>query len=125
MMMSQALAGGAGERAESTTPMEHVLALIPEALRMSLCTGLQYLTFLLLPALALLMVSKVPYTHAFSKLMSARGRWAMVRLVLLLLFLALAPVLTLFILGWVYLFTGLFPFLRQWRNGTLDGNEAA
>ena len=49
----------------------------------------------------------------------------MVRLVLLLLFLALAPVLTLFILGWVYLLTGLVPFLRQWRTGTLEGNETA
>ena len=125
MMMSQALVGGSGEGAERTTPMEHVLALIPETLRMSIGIGLQYLTFLLLPALALLMVSKVKYTHAFSRLMSARGRWAMVRLVLLLLFLALAPVLTLFILGWVYLLTGLLPFLRQWRNGTLERNETA
>jgi hypothetical protein len=52
--------------------------------------------------------------------MSARGRWAIVRLVLLLLVLALAPVLTLFVLGWVYLFTG---FLQMWRNRHEDQTE--
>lgn len=120
MMMSQALLGGTDVGAESTTPMGHMLALIPEATRVSMGGGLQYVTFLLLPTLALLMVSKVPYTHAFSSLMSARGRWAIVRLVLLLLVLALAPVLTLFVLGWVYLFTG---FLQMWRNRHEDQTE--
>ena len=120
MMMSQALLG-----AESTTPMGHMLALIPEATRASMGGGLQYVTFLLLPALALLMVSKVPYTHAFSSLMSARGRWAIVRLVLLLLVLALAPVLTLFVLGWVYLLTGFVQMLRNRHEDLTEGNQVA
>lgn len=121
MMMSQALIGGTEGGGGIVTPMGHVLAWIPDSSRMVLGHGLQFVTFLLLPVLALLMVSKVPYTHAFSSLMSARGRWAMVRLVLLLLVLALAPVLTLFILGWVYLSTGL---AGAWRERRAGGNPA-
>lgn len=108
MMMSQALIGSGNGAMGIVTPMEHALSWIPDSTRMMMGQGLQFVTFLLLPTLALLMVSKVPYSHAFSIVMSARGRWAMVRLVLLLLLLALAPVLTLFVLGWVYLSTGLF-----------------
>jgi hypothetical protein len=58
------------------------------------------------------MVSRVPYTHAFSALMSARGRWALVRLVVLLLVLYVAPVPTLFVLGWVYFGNGLLKAMR-------------
>ena len=80
----------------------------------------------LLPVLGLLMVSRVPYGHAFSALVAARGRWAMVRLVVLLLVLYVAPVPTLFALGWLYFGNGLLKAARGGARGpVVTGREAA
>lgn len=107
MLMSMTLAGGIDGEGEKATLVGQALALFSEESRLMAAAALRVVTFGLLPVLALLMVSRVPYTHAFSSLMAARGRAAMVRLVLLLLVLAAAPAPTLFVLGWVYLFSGL------------------
>ncbi len=112
MLMSLTITGSIEGGGTQPTLVGHALAGIPEETRATLATGLRYLTFLLLPTLGLLMVSRVPYTHAFSALMSARGRWALVRLVVLLLVLYVAPVPTLFVLGWVYFGNGLLKAMR-------------
>ena len=126
MLMSLTITGSIEGTGSETTLVGQALAGIPEETRASLAAGLRVVTLLMLPVLGLLMVSRVPYSHAFSALVAARGRWAMVRLVVLLLVLYVAPVPTLFALGWLYFGNGLLKAARGGARGPVaTGREAA
>lgn len=126
MLMSLTITGSIEGTGSETTLVGQALAGIPEETRASLAAGLRVVTLLMLPVLGLLMVSRVPYSHAFSALVAARGRWAMVRLVVLLLVLYVAPVPTLFALGWLYFANGLLKAARGGARGPVaTGREAA
>ena len=86
--------------------MGQALAGIPEETRASLAAGLRVVTLLMLPVLGLLMVSRVPYSHAFSALVAARGRWGWCASSSSC-WCSTAPVPTLFALGWLYFANGL------------------
>ena len=121
--------GGAIETAGGeATPLGRGLSIVPSAWRDALTQNLLLPTLLLmLPGLALLMVSKVHYAHPGRYLGGHQSRRTLVPIVFSVLCLYLVPVLFLFCFGLVYVGGGMW---LSWRHKTpassgTDGQEAA
>lgn len=121
--------GGAIETVDgAATPLGRGLSIIPLAWRDALTQNLLLPTLLLmLPGLALLMVSKVHYVHPGKYLGGHQSRRTLVPVVFSVLCLYLVPVLFLFCFGLVYVGGGL---VQSWRHRSSsssgkDGREAA
>jgi len=118
MLMILSLGGGIEGSGADATAVGRGLAFIPESVRMNFVGVLEYLVFLLLPALGFLMVSQVRYGHAMASAAKSRGssqtlaKWTVSALVLYLV-----PVPFLFILGYFYVGRGLVQAVRRKGQG--------
>lgn len=113
--------GGAIETSDgSPTPVGRGLEYIPLAWREALTDTLLIPTItLMLPGLALLMVSRVRYSHFATRLGQAQDRRLLVPIVFVMLGLYIAPVLSLFAFGLGYVGWGL------WSTAAGRGRAAA
>ncbi|MEM9803143.1 MAG: CDP-alcohol phosphatidyltransferase family protein [Planctomycetota bacterium] len=109
------------------TPLGRGLEVVPLAWRDALTRFLLLPTILvMLPALALLMVSRVRYIHMGSLLGGAQSRSALVPLVFGALGLYLAPVLFMFLSGLIYVGWGLWvSWVRPSKEGAGEGDREA
>jgi CDP-diacylglycerol--serine O-phosphatidyltransferase len=123
ILMCLSLSGGIEGSGAGATPVGRWLAVLPAGVPEALTMVLQPAVFFLLPALGLLMVSRVRYPHAFSALFSASGFPMLVRLVFLFLLLYLAPVPVLFCAGYIYLGWGLWNAVRNRRSSGAKVDE--
>ena len=117
VLMFLSLGGGIETSDGEPTPLGRGLEFIPSTWRDFMTQTMLLPTILLmLPALALLMVSKVRYTHLFTKLAGATSKRTLVPIVFSVLALYLVPVLFLFLLGLGYVGYGIW-------NATFNKSE--
>lgn len=122
--------GGAIETSDgSPTPLGRGLEMIPVGWQEALTDNLLIPTLMfMLPALALLMVSRVRYVHFATKLGQVQDRRVLVPIVFSMLGLYLAPVLFLFLFGYGYVAWGLWSAVLGKKNPdstTDEGRTAA
>ncbi|MEM8712985.1 MAG: CDP-alcohol phosphatidyltransferase family protein [Planctomycetota bacterium] len=118
VLMFLSLGGAIETVGGEPTPLGRGLQFIPTAWRTALTqTLLLPMILLMLPGLALLMVSRVRYVHLATKLGGLRGKRSLVPVVFIALGLYLAPVLALFLFGLGYVGVGI------WRGGVRRGAQ--
>lgn len=128
VLMFLSLGGAIESSGGQPTPLGRGLSILPEPWRDAMTQYLLLPTILvMLPALALLMVSRVRYAHFVSRLGKMQSRRALVPVVFFMLGLYLAPVLFLFAFGIWYVGWGLIVGLRASAGGAASGpgREAA
>ena len=129
VLMFLSLGGGIESAGAEPTPMGRGMEILPLGGRTAMTQILMLpLIFVMLPGLALLMVSQVRYTHVATRLFSARSKRSLIPIVFVVLGLYLAPVLSLFLFGLGYVGFGLWRAAAMRRkNGRNDllSNDAA
>ena len=122
VLMFLSLGGGIESSAGEATPLGRGLSVLPVEVRTFMTHWLLLpMVLVLLPALALLMVSNVRYVHFATKLGQAENRRILIPIVFCVLGLYLAPVLFLFAFGLFYVGSGLLGAARQ--RGDADGES--
>ena len=113
VLMFLSLGGAIESSGGQPTPLGRGLSVIPEPWRDVMTQYILLPTILvMLPTLALLMVSRVQYSHLVTRLGHMQNRRALVPVVFFMLGLYLAPVLFLFCFGIWYVGWGLVSSLR-------------
>ncbi|HRV80495.1 MAG TPA: CDP-diacylglycerol--serine O-phosphatidyltransferase [Planctomycetota bacterium] len=126
ILMCLSLGGGNEGSGEQATAVGRGLAFLPEEFRMRLTSFLQPVVFALLPILGLLMVSQVRYRHAAAGAANQRsGQATLVKFTVILLLLYLAPVPSLFVIGYAYVLRGLWDAWRERQSGRSDSFRKA
>ncbi len=124
VLMFLSLGGAIESSGAQQTPLGRGLSILPEPWRDAMTQYLLLPTILLmLPALALLMVSRVRYVHLATRLGGMQSRRALVPIVFFMLGLYLAPVLFLFCFGIWYVGWGLISGLRAGRESSNQGPD--
>lgn len=122
ILMFLSLGGGIETAGGEPTPLGRGLQVIPEAWRTAMTDYILAPTVLvMMPVLALLMVSRVRYVHFGTKLSQMQSRRGLVPIVFSVLGLYLAPVLFLFVFGLGYVGFGL---VDSWRHRGDDDEDA-
>jgi CDP-diacylglycerol--serine O-phosphatidyltransferase len=124
VLMFLSLGGAIENSGAQPTPLGRGLSILPEPWRDAMTQYLLLPTILLmLPALALLMVSRVRYVHLATRLGGMQSRRALVPIVFFMLGLYLAPVLFLFCFGIWYVGWGLISGLRAGSESSSQGPD--
>ncbi len=109
VLMFLSLGGGIETAGGTPTPLGRGLEILPAAWRSAMTQYLLLPTVLvLMPFLGLLMVSRVTYSHLFTKLAQSQDRRILIPIVFSFLALYMAPVLFLFAFGFFYVGIGLW-----------------
>ena len=117
VLMFLSLGGAIETSGVEPTPMGRGIEIIPLAWRTMMTQTLMLpLIFIMLPGLALLMVSRVRYTHVGTKLFSTNNKRGLIPIVFIVLGLYLAPVLALFLFGLGYIGVGLWKAVAEHRK---------
>lgn len=117
VLMFLSLGGGIETSGVEPTPLGRGIEFIPLGWRTAMTQTLMLpLILVMLPGLALLMVSRVRYTHVATKLSGASSKRTLIPIVFIALGLYLTPVLSLFLFGLGYIGFGLWRALVQHRK---------
>ena len=121
VLMFLSLGGAIETSGVEPTPMGRGIEFLPLAWRTAMTQTLMLpLIFIMLPGLALLMVSRVRYTHVGTKLFSTNSKRTLIPIVFIVLGLYLAPVIALFLFGLGYVGLGLWKAVVEHRKSTKD-----
>lgn len=119
VLMFLSLGGGIETSGVEPTPLGRGIEFLPLAWRSFMTQTLMLpLILLMLPGLALLMVSRVRYTHLATKLSGANSKRTLIPIVFIVLGLYLAPVFALFLFGLGYVGVGLWKSAMERRKNS-------
>lgn len=126
VLMFLSLGGGIETNGVEPTPLGRGIEFIPLTWRTMMTQTLMLpLILLMLPGLALLMVSRVRYTHVATKLFKASSKRTLIPVVFIALGLYLTPVLSLFLFGLGYVGFGLYRATVERRKSSVSSDIAA